>query len=199
MPARRLPRWKQLESAGVSSEDRIKSENSECALDAVGGPARGREDSTSEFHRSGARGGTGERLRERRRRSSCHKGAGNGSVTDAMEEQASEQRLIPVAWEAPGMEGRALGHIAPPGALKPRAQWRSLSMDSLRPRRPGLALRRAQGARGRNDPGPQFENGPISVSLAPRGDLSYPGLRRILGRYPRPFRFGRSPCSRCER
>src|SRR5258707_5054868 len=177
MPARRLPRWKQLESAGVSSEDRIKSENSECALDAVGGPARGREDSTSEFHRSGARGGTGERLRERRRRSSCPKGAGNGSVTDAMEEQASEQRLIPVAWEAPGMEGRALGHIAPPGALKPRAQWRSLSMDSLRPRRPGLALRRPQVARARSDPGQQVEMVPIAVGLARGGDVSQPRRR----------------------
>src|SRR5260221_11902375 len=117
MPARRLPRWKQLESAGVSSEDRIKSENSECALDAVGGPARGGEDSTREFHRSGARGGTGERLREGRRRSSCPKGAGNGSVTDGMEEQASEHGLIPGAWEAPGMAGRVVGAIAPPGSL----------------------------------------------------------------------------------
>ena len=161
MPARRLPRWKQLESAGVSSEDRIKSESSECALDP-----------TSEFHRSGARGGTGERLREHRRRSSCPKGAGNWSVTDAMEEQASEQRLIRVGWEAPGMEGRALGHIAPPEALKPRAQWRSLSMDYLRRRRHGLALRQAKVARARSDPGQQLEMVPIAGALARRENLN---------------------------
>src|SRR5258708_13893295 len=170
MPARRLPRWKQLESAGVSSEDRIKSENSECALDPVGGRARGRDDCRSEFHRSGARGGTGERLGEDRRRSSCPKGAGNWSVTDAMEEQASEQRLIRVGWEAPGMEGRALGHIAPLEALRPRAQWRSLSMDYLRRRRHGLALRRAEVARAPSDPGQPVEMSSIARALARRGE-----------------------------
>ena len=69
------------------------------------------------------------------------------------------------------MEGKSLGHIAPPGALKLQGEWRSLSTDYLR-RRHGLALQRAKALHTRCGPGKQLEMVPIAGALARRGNLN---------------------------